>query len=416
MSWQEPLIPTDTGGKFWDVVEAVSAARYPLPWTVLRTLQNADTIPADKLPILAWALSVDIWHESWPIEKKRSVVRTAIGDQILKGTLAGVRRYVEIEDAEVVDSLTPPQMAFASRIYTKEEQEAWLADLPQLRIYWRVRPVPDAGLAFTDDGFADDGFGGFDPAAAYYGRHPVLYDRGTVTELQTSTIITTATVASAVTVERVSVPGLGGVSFCDAGFADDAFSDDAVTAPQLFTMALDQSYIHEQSELALNVATPSLQPVNVRFTRGSDIGDASRMMFADDGCASSEFACEDQGAFMVFDRVYLNDPTRTGHVVDAVTFCDHSRLGMPLFTAEFMIKLDGVEPEAVLCEGDFLDDGFAVDEDPTRLNEVLDAVALSKGFKNKGLVTFETTRARTWGDGIPLDGTITYSSRVDASL
>lgn len=64
----------------------------PVP---LRSLWNPDTCAEDYLPWLAWALSVDSWDPSWPLEVKRSHVRKAIEIQRRKGTARSVQSVVD---------------------------------------------------------------------------------------------------------------------------------------------------------------------------------------------------------------------------------------------------------------------------------------------------------------------------------
>ena len=64
----------------------------PIP---LRRLWNADTCPANLLPWLAWAFSVDRWDENWPETTKREVIRAAWFIHAHKGTIGAVRRVVE---------------------------------------------------------------------------------------------------------------------------------------------------------------------------------------------------------------------------------------------------------------------------------------------------------------------------------
>jgi phage tail P2-like protein len=72
--------------------QALAAAHdYPTP---LRDLWNANTCPADALPFLAWARSVDWWNEAWSDATKRAVVASAFEVHRKKGTLGALRRVV----------------------------------------------------------------------------------------------------------------------------------------------------------------------------------------------------------------------------------------------------------------------------------------------------------------------------------
>ena len=73
-------------------VATARAAKVPAP---LRDLWNADSCPAELLPFLAWALSIDTWSADWPESVQRARVRSAIAIQRRKGTAQSVRDVVE---------------------------------------------------------------------------------------------------------------------------------------------------------------------------------------------------------------------------------------------------------------------------------------------------------------------------------
>lgn len=60
----------------------------------LRTLWSAQDCPADLLPWLAWALSIDEWDPAWPEATRRARVAQAIAVQRRKGTFDSVRRVI----------------------------------------------------------------------------------------------------------------------------------------------------------------------------------------------------------------------------------------------------------------------------------------------------------------------------------
>tara|TARA_Y100001949_G_scaffold163033_2_gene156578 strand:- start:960 stop:1574 length:615 start_codon:yes stop_codon:yes gene_type:complete len=66
--------------------------RVPVP---LRELWNSDTCPAELLPYLAWAFSVDRWSSAWPERAKRDAIRAAYFIHAHKGTIGALRRVVE---------------------------------------------------------------------------------------------------------------------------------------------------------------------------------------------------------------------------------------------------------------------------------------------------------------------------------
>ncbi|MEW5250742.1 phage tail protein I [Microbulbifer discodermiae] len=75
-------------------LEAATAriAEVPVP---LRQLWNPDSCPAELLPWLAWALSIDAWKDYWPEQVKRERIRNAIQIQRTKGTAYSVCTVVQ---------------------------------------------------------------------------------------------------------------------------------------------------------------------------------------------------------------------------------------------------------------------------------------------------------------------------------
>jgi phage tail P2-like protein len=56
-----------------------------------RAMWNAWQCPEPVLPFLAWAVSVDVWESSWPVELQRQVVSSSLEIHRYKGTPKGVK-------------------------------------------------------------------------------------------------------------------------------------------------------------------------------------------------------------------------------------------------------------------------------------------------------------------------------------
>jgi len=87
------LLPV--GSSVLEVATAHAAAqieRVPVP---LRTLWDPLTCPAELLPYLAWALSVDRWDFNWPEATKRKVIASSFFVHQHKGTRSAIHRVVE---------------------------------------------------------------------------------------------------------------------------------------------------------------------------------------------------------------------------------------------------------------------------------------------------------------------------------
>lgn len=66
--------------------------RIPVP---IRDLVNPEKCPAELLPYLAWAWSVDRWDSTWSESTKRQVIKSAYFVHAHKGTIGALRRVVE---------------------------------------------------------------------------------------------------------------------------------------------------------------------------------------------------------------------------------------------------------------------------------------------------------------------------------
>ncbi len=63
------------------------------------TAFNPWTCPESVLPYLAWALSVDVWDSSWPINRRRAVVAAALRVHRRKGTPGAVEDALQAVNA-----------------------------------------------------------------------------------------------------------------------------------------------------------------------------------------------------------------------------------------------------------------------------------------------------------------------------
>lgn len=66
---------------------------------------DADNCPAEYLPFLAFAWSVDEWNDAWTIETQRAVIKNSVWVHQRKGTLGAVKRALAVMnyDTSVVE-------------------------------------------------------------------------------------------------------------------------------------------------------------------------------------------------------------------------------------------------------------------------------------------------------------------------
>lgn len=75
-------------------IELATARLADVP-VLVRDAWNPDTCPAELLPWLAWAFSVDEWQNDWTEAEKRGVIRNSLYVHKKKGTLSALRRAVQ---------------------------------------------------------------------------------------------------------------------------------------------------------------------------------------------------------------------------------------------------------------------------------------------------------------------------------
>lgn len=71
--------------------ETVMAGIEEIPMAI-RDIFSAESCPADFLPFLAWAMSVDYWNEDWSDTVKRRVIAGSFAWHRIKGTEGAVRQ------------------------------------------------------------------------------------------------------------------------------------------------------------------------------------------------------------------------------------------------------------------------------------------------------------------------------------
>lgn len=113
MSSYTPLPPNATPAERHLALVAGHADDVPV---IVREVWNPDTSPADLLPWLARAVSIDVWDPEWTTEQKRAAIKASLGVHRKKGTIGAV-----------LDAL-------AALGFTAKVQE-WFAQIPQADPY-----------------------------------------------------------------------------------------------------------------------------------------------------------------------------------------------------------------------------------------------------------------------------------------
>jgi len=416
-SWQASLLPGKNATPLETAVSLANAARYPLPAHLLKTIDDPLTVPEHLIAYTAWHYSVDLWDEGWPLEKKRAAIVRQIALARIKGTQAAVEGYVDLAGSSAIEFKTPPQKSFLARRRTKEEIEAYLAKLPSIRVYVARKQGRVRGGLYLGHGAVGRSPVQFDLGPGLYGRRAALNVAGVETPLTVFGLNTNTEQRSALTTERIALPGkVGRGLVLGRGAIGQHGLDSVELHARTITHVQSDVFDHRTSELWYSAFVPGFEPINPRYERVSDKGHVARRAFCGTAIGKS-FLGRDRSRELIHDRLRWFDPAITAPLPQGRSFLGHARLGMKPFTAEVMIKTDKPAQKGRVYLGYAALGRKAVGRDDLRLQQLaLQAVVIAKEHHSKVLVTFQTTRRITFGDAVPMDGTYRFNSRVRAHL
>ncbi|WP_353571126.1 phage tail protein I [Candidatus Albibeggiatoa sp. nov. BB20] len=102
----QSILPSHSTPLELDIEQIAAEHLDSLPAHVIRNLWNPWQCPAEFLPWLAWAMSVDVWDENWLEQVKRRVIAESYEIHRKKGTRWAVQRILDltgVPDFEIVE-------------------------------------------------------------------------------------------------------------------------------------------------------------------------------------------------------------------------------------------------------------------------------------------------------------------------
>lgn len=370
-------------------LESANAARFPLPADLVASVWNPDTCPVDLLPYLAWGLSVDLWDDAWHETTKREVCRKSLILHRLKTTPAGIKAHVKVAGAEVLKIIRPPAREFRKGAMTDSQRAAWLDSLPQIRIY-PFAEVPNPPLAqhfftgpFVQGQFHGHGFLRTSRGFFLRGKRATFYDQGV--EVPVSIGTTDDAEVDRVLLRRTAPNRM----FFGKSFNGHGWVRATAAASNTITVQFSDNVLPFP-------VLPSMTPVNVqpqRIAQGRT-APAARRFFGRFG----GFLKASNGPLMIYNRVALNDPTRTGKMRKARSFHGRGRYGISPFTAQLQIHVPMVRKRRV--SGRWHGSGYRKAADMTPLWRAIEAVRVSKAFRDTVLINTTTQSVVKFGSGL----------------
>lgn len=378
-------------------VEAVSAERWAgLDIDVLRRARDPWECPAHLLPELAADLQVDLWDDNWDEYKKRAVIAAMPRLQKRKGTPAGIREYLELAGTPAVKLTLPPYGIYLGGEIEPEVYSAWLARLPQIRVYFdRQFDVLDRDT-FFDVHHADELLATEDEGTRRRNHYATLYQNGVTIE----TISIDVNIRNTVDVIRITVNPTDIVGF----MADESYVDgnDYIREDTFFSRAinarLNQADLVADASAGSFETTMSTRAVDTKWSvvtgvHPLDEGDTFLDLENSEEC----LAGIDTAYNKVYRRLYVRDPAIPMPVPPTGMPVDGEYIDMPPFHG--IVKVDTRRPafkEGMALDRDF--EGYLDVSADVGVEDAVNAVRLAQGGTDVFVIDTKIESQITAGD------------------
>jgi phage tail P2-like protein len=386
-------------------------------------------ISYQNLPYLAWAMGSNLWEDIWTEGIKRGWTAEQWTYKSVRGAPAAYRMALKPSGYDVTDMLRPEQGLWVGPELTKEELDAWIHLMPELRIKFEHRhglkypdeffieeeypyglPLPpgfdvagDPTHHIANIGFLDDEYFSLNDGPVLRGRQAIIRHRGVDETVYTIDFHYDATDRATTDYERYSTIGKSTLGlFIGNYYGEDRFICAQEVEPKIFTIRLDRNYVHDQSAYGLTTIVPDLTPLTPRYERNSDIGWGNSFFFLDDFALPYYLGNPDGGGELLADRIYLLDPDVIEPMNQGVSFIDWSRIGIPSYYAEVQVDLHGIEhARALIIDTSFIEEAFVVPTDLSHIERAFRAIVDAKALRDTIAVSFAPKRPAVMGDRLP---------------
>ncbi|WP_051346575.1 phage tail protein I [Bradyrhizobium sp. th.b2] len=347
----------------------------------IRLLWNPWECPENLLPYLAWALSVDLWDSSWPVTKRRSVIANAIKHHRQKGTLQGIETYLDLVGSKILKADLPPSTVFSGPSLTRDEREAWLQKLPQIRV-WRQYETSIKGRRIFSGGsryqsFLTGHFPGPNDAITRMARRARWVVKGVETD---------AKVENFDGFFRVHIPGhLEHSIFCNTPFNKKGKFPVPSTAYQRI-VSIEPTVLTPWR----NSITPSLQAVTSEPELVAVAGKEGHAVYSN-RINYNRFYIPSMSGYRLFERYAVNDGTAI-QKRPSIQFMGVGRYGIKPKTAELKVEMKTKWPawKARLNEASYPKSRFFTPHDGTLMAKNRQAVIAAKRLSDQILLDTNT--------------------------
>lgn len=380
---------------------------------------NPEAIAIERLPWLAWGLSVDAWSDAWPEDVRRSVARGALRYHQAKGTIAGLRNAARLTGGQIVQVVDPSSRTFAAPSLTADEREAFLLRYPELRVFkFRSGSAIGFGLAPGYKAFASDS--AVEPgsrvlrfpvnlgATARYGDQSFVVRDGVETPLRTVTRYSEALSSLAVDYVEARVPGAARGLFAGA-LRGRPYAVAHGAARRIYRVRVAQRYEAWADRIAFTTVKPGLDTLGYEAQPVAQRGQR-RGTHAGGSFASRAYSVPSGAEARLYSSLRLFNPALPLERRGRSTHLGGARLGMPAYTAEITLRMRGKRVLATQSRFVF---GAFVARDPAPLDDALRALSWAQSARDRVLVSTRTVIPARAGSHL-IAGTLLAGSLQEA--
>lgn len=395
--------------------------------TVIWKVKDALLCDERFLAVLGWERSVDIWDETWPLEKKRFVVDQWFAYERLKGTPEGFRRAFSLHGVRLRKVTSPPQTLYARRGWTEQERAAYLAQFQQIRIYPLV-PVREfqRGFFVASNARSKSFVGHVAPTPHAITidtvvREARLYDPVTDDETVLTRREITKQVAHVGTVyefEDIVLPkkrfGFYVGDHVGHFKASTQFLGRDDAPERTLRTTIQRPYGVALSRPQWTSAVPNARLINIYpdLVRETYVDHGAFLGRCSTGLRSAFYGQRDTAWQHVYERFHIFDRTRDKGVTagEPGRYVGHARLGMMPFTAELKVEIRGKRKpwEFASYPGQ-----FATTNDRKKLDQTLEATRAFKAGRDTIFLVTKTRRKRQFGDRQLFGDRIVLGAKVE---
>jgi hypothetical protein len=380
VSYTEHLLPPNASA-LEQVISATAKRVQDIP-VPIDLLKRPLEVPESFLPALAFELSVNVWKPGWSLTRRRAITAASVLLHQKKGTAYTLREYARYADGNVLKIERPPMRVFSGASLTKAQREAWLASLPQIRL-WRVR---EQGIASPRKAFlggrsnirqrsARFFFPGTAATPSIAMQHLQRRARWVVDGVETDT-----RVSNRGSTFRLHIKGQAGLK---------VFSRRPI-GRRYFVVSDAWKRIVTVAPMARlpwrSAVVPTLQAVLSEPERVTVAGTRGRSVFCDVPASPRAFFVPSTAPLRIFERYPVLRPDTTPRR-PTVQFMGTGRYGFPTHTARVHLSAPGRRSQFAAGDGIFVPRRrFWVPHDPSRLREARFAIRASMRLSDKVLL------------------------------